>query len=178
LSQRLEEAARGRKVDEIRLPWIDTLSAAAGVPVDVANLVDVQEVQELRDAFFGKVRNGTPDIGRTNIKMEDRRELYDRLASLSPGFADERAVLFSSVDSYIGAVVMPVAAILSRAEAVWSVVNEDLAFASRDVSSGFILEKNHNDLAGNYIPEEILELTTWGNFHIDAVQVPNREAHD
>lgn len=118
---------------------------------------------ELKNVFFAKVKSES-EKSRRPWKRQDRDAVVNHLLNVAVGVSTMSAILFSSVDPYIGAVRVPADRVLRNAMSVWDVVKEDLSLTTEDVQHGLCLEENFSTPSGEHVSEGFYELTTWGLF--------------
>lgn len=158
----LQRRQRGRAI----LPqWKSAFEAAANQSVTFDSFLDLEETERLRAGFFDKVRDFNC---RHRFAMnDDFGKMTSDLQSIMARPDGRRVVLFHSKDKFIGALKVDAETVLSALEAIWRIVEEDLCVATIDLSSGFCLERNYYDEAGEYFSNGVLELTTWGDFAVN-----------
>ena len=158
--EQIEQLLKTNKARLIRDSWVGHLIQATGALATDLSFVDVQVTLGLKVAFFEKLKSGRVDFHR----YWPREKFADILDLLSPlTLPDQKMVLFSSVDEYLGAVQLPIRLVLNNVAAVWRVVEQDLCVISDGGQSGLCLEENYYDSEGTYIKEGIYELTAWGS---------------
>ena len=157
----LDLARRRSHGAEILAEWIAALEEACGGVVTPANFLPLEETQELKSKFFNKVKNRTAYFYRY-WAPQAFNDVEMLLRVLSFDVDQMEVVLFSEVDKYTGAVVLPADRVLANARKVWSVVKEDLSITSPDLQHGMCLEHNFYNESGVYSKEGFYELTAWG----------------
>lgn len=159
----LSGAIRKNRARKALPKWIAALQATLGVEIDAKNFLEAEETVELKRAFYNRVK--TADFSNQIEWAHDKRKDAIRfLASCGRRVGRLNIILFSSKDTILGAVVVPAAAVLSKAEGVWSLTNEDLSLTTPDLEHGLCLEFNYHDSRGGFVPEGAYLLTLWGIF--------------
>lgn len=146
---------------EMRAEWIATLEEACSATVAPQSFLSLEQTQELKSKFFDKVKNRTAYFYRY-WSPQQLSEVEMLLRVLSFDVDGMQVVLFSEVDQYTGAVVLPASGVLANARKVWEVVKGDLALTTSDLQHGLCLEHNFYNESGHYSKEGFYELTAWG----------------
>ncbi len=148
---------RRRKGEQMLPELRKRLEQALGQPVPEADFLDLEATERLRAKFFDRVRS-RQGVTRRTWRPSEVQDVWRTAASIGRRMGHARAVLFHSLNRYIGAVVVPVGPTLGRAEEVRRAVREDLCLTSPDLSSGLCLAFDH------YPDRDEWELITWGAF--------------
>jgi hypothetical protein len=154
--------AKGRT---IRAQWLAAISAACNVDQHEVRFLGLEETDRLKDAYFRRVREAP---AREHLYWTDPMLVAFEagLARLVQTVGTLPTVMFSSVDEYLGAVMLPAKAILEHWNRAWTVVDHDLCITTDSAAHGLCLEKNHIDEQGMCHPQSFFEATSWGNFQL------------
>ncbi|NNM88461.1 MAG: hypothetical protein HKL95_08070 [Phycisphaerae bacterium] len=159
----LHFALAAHQAHRVRSAWIASLSSVCGERIHDTAFLSIDQTKKLKADFFNIVKN--KNITTTQYwKAEEKDRFCATLANLASSATNWHVILFTANDQYFGAVRLPAYCALRHPMQIWQVVNEDLAFAFEDLSSGVCLELSHYDADGRHVPEGIFELTTWGVF--------------
>lgn len=159
----LELALRENRGRRLIADWSARLSGACGHEISASSFLSIEKTEELKVAFFTKLRDGTEALKVNWIKQE-QTELLTHLLDVSVAVGALQVVLLSSVDRFIGGVYLPANCVLRNVMATWKVVEEDLSMATEDLQHGFCLEENFYTPAGHYVAEGIYDISAWGAF--------------
>jgi hypothetical protein len=159
----MELALKKNRGQRIVADWTRRLSLACGVEISAASFLSVEKTQELKSAFFDKVKNDRKAI-KAFWERQDKDDLVAHLFDVCIDVRSLPVILFSSVDEFIGAVRVPAECILRNAMSVWRVVEEDLSLATDDLQSGLCLEENFYAPTGEYVKTGGFEIAAWGAF--------------
>ena len=160
---RIQELLKENKGRRLFPTWSRALARETGLDIRKDDFLDPATTSSLKASFFQHLRAKQNGFHSYWLKRE-RDELEDALGQIAADTGDTRVVLFSEVDEFIGAAMLPAATVLSHAFEVWDVVGEDLSFATLDLNDGLCLEENFYDADDTYVPEGVFELTRWGSF--------------
>jgi len=161
--KKMELVLKKNRGHRIVATWSRRLSDACEVEISTASFLSIEKTEELKRAFFTKVKN-EEETFKTYWKKQDRDGLIAQLLDKCIDVRFLPVILFSSVDQFVGAVRVPADCILRNAMSVWIVTGEDLSMATEDLQHGLCLEENYYTPTGEYVPEGAYELTTWGMF--------------
>lgn len=143
--------------------WSRSLSAACDVAISANSFLSIERTEELKRAFFTKVKMEGQAI-KAWWEKQEKEILSAHLLDMCVHVRTLPVILFSSVDQFVGAVRVPADCVLRNAMAVWEVIKEDLSLATEDLQHGLCLEENFYNLSGEYVREGLYELTAWGVF--------------
>ncbi len=157
---KLEAALRRNRGRLIRDRWLKELSEACGVRLTERDLLDAAQTARVRSEFFSRVRQAEP-LRHWN---GDQLEAMDFVAALGNRNEGLRVALLSPVDELVGACLVDVAAVLSRAAQVHAAIHDDLNLASLDLADGMSLQWNVYTGEGVYTQQGALDFFGWGRF--------------
>ncbi|MCP9496761.1 MAG: hypothetical protein MSG64_20180 [Pyrinomonadaceae bacterium MAG19_C2-C3] len=157
----LDIARKRSQGAEMLAGWIAALEEACGGAVVPENFLSLEDTQELKSKFFDKVKNKTAYFYRY-WSPQELGEVEMLLRVLSFDVDGMQVVLFSEVDQYTGAVILPASRVLANARKVWGVAKGDLALTTSDLQHGLCLEHNFYNESGDYSKEGFYEITAWG----------------
>lgn len=167
--QALDLALWRNRGAQVLSEWVTTLRDACGFEASSANLLSLKETEDLKKAFFEKLKDGAAVV-RRYWPQNAFDEVVAYLCDLEAHISTMTVVLFSSMDQYIGAVKLSAEIVLIHAEAIWKVVNENLCVTTLDLQHGLCLEFNFYTEEGEYVKEGVYELITWGAFSSQKMQ--------
>jgi hypothetical protein len=147
--------------ERIRINWLDALSSACSCDLSQNMLLPLQETSYLKDRFFQRVKFGGELHNFWTV--EKYPELLSFLVNIGKKTHGLEFVLFHSMDNCIGAIRMKSETIFENIERIWDITQEDLCLASEKIEDGLCLEFNYYNQLGNYEPNGVYELTSWGN---------------
>jgi hypothetical protein len=157
------ERARQAEGDKLRRSWTQSLARACGYEPAPSDFLGIVETEVLKGSFFAAVKSLGAGRGfRGYWPLSESGAVASVLEDIARQTSVRHGIVFSDKDVYLGAVRLPVTAILNHAWSVWRVVGEDLTFASADLSDGLCVEINYYADRGQYVPEGVYELSAWG----------------
>jgi len=159
----LELRMRKNRGHGLATEWSRSLCAACGVEISASSFLSIKNTEELKSAFFTKVKTEAEAI-KAWWEKHETETLSVHLLDLCVDVGALPVILFSSVDQFAGAVRVPADCVLRNAMAAWEVVKEDLSLATEDLQHGLCLEENVYTYSGEYVREGLYELTAWGVF--------------
>lgn len=134
-----------------------------GVEVAPSDFLDLDEVEELEEAFYGRFRRSEPV--RVDVwPAAAHSQVAQLLSELASRVTDLPVALFRSKDDLTTAVVLPAHLALARIPESVQRGEEDLSLTTIDLKHGLRLELNWYDDEGEYAPEGTYELRRWGIF--------------
>jgi hypothetical protein len=168
-AKRLELALRKNRGRRLVAEFSLRLSQAFDVEVCASSFLSIEETGELKTAFYSIVRDERRAV-RTFWRKTQSDDLIAHLLEMRKIARSPNAIVFSSVDRFIGAVRVPADCVLRNAMVVWQVVGEDLSLATDDLHDGLCLEETFYTAGAEYVREGLYELTAWGVFAIRCEQ--------
>ena len=154
----LDSRLRKERVRSLLPGWKRALEEEAHIRLTDGDFLSIEETQELRTAFFGRVKATSSVV----IPGERLRDVLEEMSNLANTLGDWPVILFSSEDTLLGAVRVPAGAVLQHPLDVWAVVKQDLSLTSEDVLHGLCLERNHMTPDGVHHDQPVYELSSWG----------------
>ena len=159
----LDLALRKNRGRQIAGEWTRRLTLACRYEVHPEHFLPLEETEALKRAFNERLK-ANEGVVRRNWPNGSFAEIAVVMQDLAIDLRATPAVLFSSVDPYLGAVRVPGSALLLNFQSVWQVVEHDFSLVTPDLQNGLCVETNFYDAAGSYIQEGIYELAGWGKF--------------
>jgi hypothetical protein len=159
----LEHRLRKNHGRRLAAEWSRSLSAASGVEISASSFISVERTEELKRAFFAKVKSEDRAM-KASWEKDERETLLAHLLDTCVDVRTLEVILFNCLDRFVGAVRVPADCVLRNAMAVWQVVKEDLSMMTEDLQHGLCLEENFYAPSGEYVREGLYELTAWGKF--------------
>jgi hypothetical protein len=145
--------------------WAKQLSIALGQEVLSEQFLSLVRTDRLKVEFVNRLKE-RHGVERQNWPIDSLPQLANKLRDLCSHVRLTPVVLFSAVDSYVGAVQMSASPALLNFPAIWKVVEDDFRIATPDLQSGLCVERNYYDIGGTYVKNGALETATWGVFCI------------
>jgi hypothetical protein len=159
----MESRLRQNRARRIVDGWSLDLGNACGIAVARSAFLSPEDSSVLKTCFIEKLTD--PGTEKTWWRQQEKPLLLKHLHYLSDAVGAMPIILFSSVDSLLGAVRLPADLILRNVVAVWSVVQEDLCIATEDLADGLCLEQNFHTPDGDFHKGGVFELSVWGRFN-------------
>jgi hypothetical protein len=139
--------------------FLSSMREVSAAHAIVHGFVGLEETETIRRRFVER------------LKSESTRRFWDRsqveeLASFLRCTADcisnDKVLLLSSNDYYIGAALVNAKIVLCNAISGWRIVKNDLCLLTMNITDGLCLEINYYNNDG--VRDGIYELTVWGEF--------------
>jgi hypothetical protein len=165
---RITEIQNRTKALKIRQQWIFEFSKLSGFQVSEQNFITIEKTASLKESVNGLLKKR----GSTKKRfwaITERKELRSFLIDLCISYGMIEVILFSKVDSILGAINLPAHYVLRNFEDIWIFLQVDLCITTPDLHDGLCLEENYYDEDGEYHPDGVLELSTWGVFQGSSV---------
>lgn len=160
----LRRKQRGRQIFP---KWKDKIEKVVHQDIDSDCFLGIKETDNLRSRFIDKVKNEHQN--RLFFGERDLERVLDRLRNRLSQFDACRIVVFHDDDRYLGALLVTPLAIATTLDDLWRALNDDLCIATIDLNSGFCLERNFYNESGEFFPNGIFELTSWGEFKLNTL---------
>lgn len=160
---RLHDAVARNRGRQILPLWMDKFRGITGHNIECTDFIDTSRTRQMKEAFFERVKAQTGCCAR-EWHARDFSEVLSLLKEMSYCVGSVEVVLFSDVDSYIGALRVQSTLVLTYADKLMDLVKEDLCFASEDMSLGMCIEFNYHSEGGEYSRDGFYRLVTWGDF--------------
>ncbi|QVL30345.1 hypothetical protein KIH39_15960 [Telmatocola sphagniphila] len=148
----------------LKADWLKSLNKACGFEFSEKLFLTLEHTEELKIAFFKKVKNENAQSSNHWSKSEIAK-ILSGLFGLSKTLMSTEVILFSSIDQFVGGIRVPAGLILRNLLPVWQLVNEDFAMTTEDVEHGICLEENPYTETGEYVNYGQYQITSWGFFN-------------
>ncbi len=160
--QYLALAIRRNRGERLRADWMARLALACAFEIHSEYFLSLEETDGIRKRFTSKLKR--PGTFRKNWPRGSVNAIAELIKNLSITLRSQPVLLFSSVDYYVGAVVVPAHVLLVNFLAVWEVVGEDFRVVTPDLGSGLCVGVEYYDAKGKYVKGGVYEGIAWGIF--------------